>query len=293
MVDIAIPLGGATGPTGPTGPEGLAGGVTGPTGVVGLTGLPGPTGVLGVTGATGAAGPNAPGPTGPQGPLGPLGDLGLTGDVGVSGDIGETGVTGDVGLDGPLGVTGPVGGTGTIGATGVQGATGPTGAQGTGGDFSPGPPVTAFLLANKPSIPIQTIVAGSDVLVTFTNVSFSQDVLFLTDTTLKILTAGLYIFTTNLAWAGTSLSKGAGTRVKIRIVKNQAAGGGFPINSGNDTFFIGTTAQSGDDHKTGVSVMDVAAVDDEYEVYVFHNSTNASPTLKDEECFFTAILVGS
>lgn len=39
--------------------------------------------------------------------------------------------------------------------------------------------------------------------------------------------------------------------------------------------------------------MDLAAVDDEYEVYVFHNSINASPTLVDETCFFTAILVGS
>lgn len=285
MVDIAIPLGGATGPSGPTGPEGLAGGVTGPTGAVGLTGLPGPTGLTGVTGATGAAGPNAPGPTGPQGPTGPLGDLGLTGDVGVSGDIGETGITGDVGSGGPDGVTGPAGGLGTTGPTGVQGLPGPTGPIGS-------TPTSVSLQANKPNFSSQVVAAGSNVLVTFEN-AIADGVSFVTDRTLVILTAGLYIFTANLLWGGTAFSLGAGTKVAVRIVKNQQAGGAIGINSGNDNFFIGTTGQSGDDHQTTVSVMDLAAVNDEYEVYVFHNSTNASPVLADKECFFTAVLVGS
>ncbi len=286
MVDIAIPLGGATGPIGPTGPEGLAGGATGPTGVLGLTGLPGPTGAIGVTGVTGALGPNAPGPTGPLGPVGPLGLTGLTGDVGVSGTIGETGVVGPAGSIGPLGVTGPVGAIGITGATGVQGFPGPTGAVGS-------TPATVFLIANKPNLSSQTIAPSVNVLVTFAQVS-SAGVTFATPfTTLKILIAGLYIFTTNLVWGGTAFSLGAGTKVAVRIVKNQQGGGTTPINSGNDNFFIGPTAQGGDDHHTSVSVMDLAAIDDEYEVYVFHTSTNASPILVDEDCFFTAVLVGS
>jgi len=285
MVDIAIPLGGATGPSGPTGPEGLAGGATGPTGVLGLTGLPGPTGVIGVTGVTGAIGPNAPGPTGPLGPVGPLGPTGITGDVGVSGTIGVTGIVGPGGSIGPLGVTGPIGGLGAIGPTGVTGLIGPIGPIGS-------TPISVSLLANKPNLSSQVIVAGSNVLVTFNN-AIADGVSFLTNTTLKILTAGLYIFTTNLEWGGVSLSLAAGTEVAVRIVKNQQAAGAVGINSGHDNFFIGPTAQGGDNHATTVSVMDLAAVDDEYEVYVFHNSTNASPSLLDEKCFFTAVLVGS
>lgn len=286
MVDIAIPLGGATGPTGPIGPGGLSGGATGPTGVTGLTGLPGPTGAIGTTGVTGALGPNAPGPTGPLGPLGPLGPTGLTGDVGVSGTIGETGVDGTGGSLGPLGVTGPVGAVGVSGVTGVQGFPGPTGGVGS-------TPASVFLIANKPGLSSQTVAPNVNVLVTFENVGNSAGVTFLTDTTLKILTAGLYIFTANLQWGGTAFSLSAGTKVAVRIVKNQQGSGATPINSGNDNFFIGPTAQGGDDHHTSVSVMDLAAVDDEYEVYVFHTSTNASPTLVDGECFFTAVLVGS
>ena len=60
--------------------------------------------------------------------------------------------------------------------------------------------IVSAVNANKPNLSSQVVAAGANVLVTFTNVSASAGVTFLTDTTLKILTAGLYIFTTNLEW---------------------------------------------------------------------------------------------
>lgn len=287
MVEIRLPLGGATGPSGPTGPEGLAGGATGPTAVTGLTGLPGPTGALGVTGATGAAGPDAPGPTGPQGPTGPLGLLGVTGDVGVSGTIGETGVTGDVGAGGPDGETGPAGGIGVTGPTGAIGETGPTGAIGAGLGIS------VFLLVSKTQFISQVIAPSTTTLVDFGTVSFTSGTISYDGiNTITIDRAGLYIFTANLTWGGAA-ALSSGTKVVVRIVKNQAAAGAFPINSGNDAYVIGTPVGAGLDRQSSVSVMDVAAVNDEYEVYVEHNSTNASPSLIDEECFFSAVLIGT
>lgn len=282
MVDIAIPLGGATGPSGPKGPKGLPGGATGPTGVFGLTGLPGPTGAIGVTGVTGALGPNAPGPTGPLGPVGPLGPTGLTGDVGVSGTIGETGVDGSVGGNGPLGVTGPIGGTGGQGATGVQGVSGPTGAAGSG------LPATIRLIAKKSTS--QTGVApGVTTVVTFPTTLESAGVTW-DGTTLTILTAGLYIFTANLDWGAVSgFDLSAGTNVRVRIKKNPPSTG---INSGDDNFIIPATTSGGIDHRTSVSVQSLAAVTDKYEVHVFHNSAAGNASL-DADCHFSAVMVGS
>jgi len=286
MVEIPIPLGGATGPSGPTGPEGLAGGATGPTAVDGLTGLPGPTGAFGVTGVEGATGPDAPGPTGPDGPTGPLGDLGLGGNVGVSGDIGVTGNVGPVGSGGPQGVTGPAGGIGVTGATGIVGGPGPTGFQGAGLGIS------VFLIVNKTQFLSQFIVGGGQRLVDFGTVIFQSGTISYDGIhTITIDRAGLYIFTANLTWGGVALS--ADTTVRVRIVKNQASGGLLAINSGNDSYVIGLPANAGIDRQSSVSVMDLAAVNDEYEVYVFHNSINASPFLVDQECFFMCVLIGT
>jgi len=294
MVDFSIPLGGATGPSGPSGPQGLPGGATGPIGVDGLVGLPGPTGTVGETGIQGPTGPSAPGPTGPNGPTGPEGLLGVDGDVGVTGNIGVDGDTGLDGVDGVDGVTGPVGVTGPTGVTGgigVDGTQGATGATGPTGAVGAGLPTTIKFLARKPTVSgSQTIVPFVEVVVTFTTVLELSGITYDSVSELTIITGGLYIFTANMDWGAVSgFDLSAGTNVRVRIKKNPPS---FAINSGNDHFIIPSTASAGIDHRTGVTVQDVAAPGDIYRVEVYHNSSAGNASL-DRDCMFAAVMVGT
>jgi len=127
-------------------------------------------------------------PTGPTGPMGPQGFsiIGATGATGPTGPTGPTGETGETGPTGPTGATGETGPTGPTGATGETGPTGPTGPNIQSGLFNQND-IESENISSGTNIPMDNIrIIGSDF-------SFNA-----ANSSITILTTGIYLFTWNV-----------------------------------------------------------------------------------------------